>query len=135
MELALELARQSMGRTSPNPAVGAVLVRDGEIVGRGFHTWSGVRHAEIVALQEAGARARGSTCYVTLEPCSHRGRTGPCADALIEAGVARVIAAMEDPNPEVAGRGFDRLRVAGIEVNWATEYETAASRINEAFVH
>ena len=135
MELALELARQGLGRTSPNPAVGAVLVRDGEIVGRGFHTWSGVDHAEIVALHEAGARARGSTAYVTLEPCSHMGRTGPCADALIAAGVARVVAAMEDPNPEVSGRGLARLRAAGVEVELAREYEAAAAQINEAFVH
>jgi len=135
MELALERARQGVGRTSPNPAVGAVLVRDGEIVGRGFHTWAGVRHAEIEALVEAGARARGATLYVTLEPCSHHGRTGPCAEALIQAGVTRVIAAMQDPNPEVAGRGFDRLRAAGIEVQLAPAYEPAAAQINEAFIH
>ena len=135
MELALELARRGVGRTSPNPAVGAVLVRDGEVVGQGFHTWSGVRHAEIVALAEAGERARGATAYVTLEPCSHQGRTGPCADALIQAGVARVVAAMTDPNPEVGGQGFKRLRAAGIDVEAAPEYEAAAARINEAFVH
>jgi diaminohydroxyphosphoribosylaminopyrimidine deaminase/5-amino-6-(5-phosphoribosylamino)uracil reductase len=135
MELALELARQGVGRTSPNPAVGAVLVREGAIVGRGFHTWAGVRHAEIVALAEAGERARGATLYITLEPCSHHGRTAPCADALIQAGVARVVAALEDPNPEVAGRGFDRLRAAGIEVELAEEYEKAAGQINEAFIH
>ncbi len=135
MDLALELARQGVGRTSPNPAVGAVLVRDGEIVGTGFHTWSGVNHAEIQALLEAGDRARGATAYVTLEPCSHQGRTGPCADALIKAGVVRVVAAMEDPNPEVAGRGFERLSAAGIEVELDFAYTDAALRINEAFVH
>lgn len=135
MELALELARKGVGRTSPNPAVGAVLVRDGEIVGRGFHTWAGVKHAEVEALSEAGDRARGATAYVTLEPCSHRGRTAPCADALIQAGVARVVAAMQDPNPEVAGQGFERLRAAGIEIALAAEYEEAATRINEPFVH
>ena len=135
MELALELARQGVGRTSPNPAVGAVLVRGGEIVGRGFHTWSGLKHAEIEALAEAGERARGATAYVTLEPCCHQGRTGPCADALIAAGVARVVAAMKDPNPEVAGRGFERLRAAGIEVATAPDYEQAAAGINEAFIH
>src|SRR5437588_4269185 len=135
LDLALELARQGVGRTSPNPAVGAVLVRDGEIVGRGVHTWAGIRHAEIVALAEAGERARGATLYITLEPCSHHGRTAPCADSLIHAGVARVVAAIEDPNPEVAGRGFDRLRAAGIEVELAREYEQAAAQINEAFIH
>lgn len=135
MEIALGLARRGLGRTSPNPAVGAVLVRDGSIVGRGFHTWAAVRHAEIVALEEAGERARGATAYVTLEPCSHHGRTGPCADALIRAGVSRVVAALEDPSPEVSGRGFERLRAAGVEVEVAAEYEAAAAQINEAFVH
>jgi len=135
MDLALDLARHGIGRTSPNPAVGTVLVRDGEIVGRGFHTWLGVNHAEIEALREAGDHARGATAYVTLEPCSHQGRTGPCADALIEAGVTRVIAPIEDPNPEVAGRGFERLRKAGIDVEIDTAYADAALQINEAFVH
>jgi len=115
MEVALSLAREGLGRTSPNPAVGAVIVRDGEVVGRGFHTWAGVKHAEIMALEEAGERARGATVYVTLEPCSHQGRTGPCADALIEAGVAKVVAAMEDPNPRVRGDGLRRLKAAGCE--------------------
>lgn len=135
MDLALALAREGAGRTSPNPAVGAVLVRDGEIVGRGFHTWAGVKHAEIVALAEAGERARGAILYITLEPCSHQGRTGPCADALIAAGVARVVAAMTDPNPEVAGTGFERLRGAGVEVELAPEYEAESTELNEAFVH
>jgi len=135
MEQAIALARQGLGRTSPNPAVGAVIVREGVVVGRGFHTWSGVQHAERVALEEAGANARGATVYLTLEPCSHQGRTGPCADALIAAGVAKVVAAMEDPNPEVRGKGFERLRNAGIEVEVASAYADAAEAINQPFVH
>ena len=135
MEVALSLAREGLGRTSPNPAVGAVIVRDGEVVGRGFHTWAGVKHAEIMALEEAGERARGATVYVTLEPCSHQGRTEPCADALIEAGVAKVVAAMEDPNPRVRGDGLRRLKAAGIEVELAAEHEAEAARLNEAYVH
>ena len=135
MNLALDLARQGQGRTSPNPAVGAVLVRDGEIVGRGFHVYADVQHAERVALADAGGRARGSTLYVTLEPCSHQGRTGPCADALIEAGVSKVIAAMGDPNPLVSGNGFARLRDAGIEVELASEFAREARQLNEAFLH
>lgn len=135
MEHALELARGGVGRTSPNPAVGAVIVKDGEMVGRGFHTWAGVRHAEALALAEAGERARGATLYITLEPCSHAGRTPPCADAVIEAGIARVVAAMEDPNPRVRGEGFAKLRAAGIQVDLAFEYEPRARKLNEAFVH
>lgn len=135
MQQALELARQGRGRTSPNPAVGAVLVRDGEVVGQGFHTWAGVDHAEIVALREAGDRAHGATLYITLEPCSHRGRTGPCAKAVVEAGVRRVVYAMQDPNPLVSGRGLECLRKAGIEVSLAAEHTAAAERLNEAFVH
>ncbi len=135
MQNALELARQGLGRTSPNPAVGAVLVRDGEIVGRGFHTWAGVDHAEIIALRDAGEGTRGATLYLTLEPCSHRGRTGPCADALIRSGIRRVVAAMQDPNPRVSGQGLQRLRDAGIEVSISDEHTTAAERLNEAFIH
>src|SRR5277367_5775874 len=135
MEQALSLARQGEGRVSPNPAVGAVLVRDGEIVGRGFHTYAQVKHAEILALEDAGEKARGATLYITLEPCSHQGRTPPCADALIEAGVARVVAAMEDPNPQVAGRGFRKLHEAGIAVEMASEYGAAAEHLNQAFLH
>ena len=135
MDMALALARQGVGRTSPNPAVGAVLARNGIVVGRGFHTWAGVDHAEIVALAEAGSRANGATAYVTLEPCSHHGRTPPCTEALIYARVAKVVAAMTDPNPEVAGRGFERLRETGVEVELAPEYEDAAVHLNEAFVH
>jgi diaminohydroxyphosphoribosylaminopyrimidine deaminase/5-amino-6-(5-phosphoribosylamino)uracil reductase len=135
LQEALELAREGRGRTSPNPAVGAVLVRDGKVVGRGFHTWSGRDHAEIVALREAGGNARNATLFVTLEPCSHSGRTGPCADALIAAGVKRVEAAMQDPNPLVAGNGFEKLCAAGVEVFLNTEYTAAAEKMNEPFVH
>src|SRR5580698_2497902 len=113
MDEALELARQGLGRTSPNPAVGAVLVKDGQIVGRGFHTYAQAKHAEVMALEEAGAQARGATLYVTLEPCSHHGRTPPCADALVAAGVSRVVSALEDPDPRVKGQGHARLRDAG----------------------
>jgi diaminohydroxyphosphoribosylaminopyrimidine deaminase/5-amino-6-(5-phosphoribosylamino)uracil reductase len=135
MDEALELARQGLGRTSPNPAVGAVLVKDGQIVGRGFHNYAQAKHAEVIALEEAGAKSHGATLYVTLEPCSHHGRTGPCADALVQAGIDRVIAAMEDPNPQVAGQGFRRLHEAGIAVEIASEYADEAARLNEAFIH
>jgi diaminohydroxyphosphoribosylaminopyrimidine deaminase/5-amino-6-(5-phosphoribosylamino)uracil reductase len=135
MRQALDLAREGMGRTSPNPAVGAVLVQGNEVVGRGTHTYAGVKHAEILALEEAGERARGATLYISLEPCSHVGRTPPCAGALIKAGVARVVAAMEDPNPRVAGAGFRRLREAGVEVEIAYAFAAEAARINEPFVH
>jgi diaminohydroxyphosphoribosylaminopyrimidine deaminase/5-amino-6-(5-phosphoribosylamino)uracil reductase len=132
---ALELANKGRGRTSPNPAVGALVVLDGEVLGRGFHTWAGKDHAEIVALREAGAKAREATVYVTLEPCSHTGRTGPCVDALIAAGVKRVEAAMQDPNPLMGGKGFDKLRQAGVEVLLNAEYTAAAEKLNEPFAH
>ena len=135
MDEAVSLAFQGLGRTSPNPAVGAVIVREGEIVGRGFHVYSEKKHAEAVALEQAGERARGATAYVTLEPCSHQGRTGPCSDALIAAGIARVVAIMADPNPLVGGQGFERLRAAGIVVDLADEYESEAMALNEAFLH
>src|SRR3954447_25642883 len=117
MELALTLGRRGQGRTWPNPAVGAVVVRDGFIVGRGWTQPGGRPHAEPVALGQAGEAARGATLYVTLEPCSHVGKSPPCADAVIAAGIARVVSAMEDPNPEVAGQGHARLRAAGIAVD------------------
>jgi diaminohydroxyphosphoribosylaminopyrimidine deaminase / 5-amino-6-(5-phosphoribosylamino)uracil reductase len=132
---ALELARQGKGQTSPNPMVGAVLVRDGEVVGRGFHTYAGTKHAEVHALDEARERARGAALYINLEPCSHQGRTGPCVDALIAAGVGRVVAAMQDPNPLVAGDGFRKLRSAGVEVEIASEFTGPAEKLNEDFVH
>ena len=136
LRLALDLAREGLGRTSPNPAVGAVVVRDGAVVGRGFHTYAGLRHAEVIALEEAGEGARGSTLYVTLEPCCHQGRTGPCADAIVAAGVRRVVAAMEDPNPLVRGEGLRRLRAAGVEVSLASaEVAAEAEQLNEPFVH
>ncbi|MDD4456065.1 MAG: bifunctional diaminohydroxyphosphoribosylaminopyrimidine deaminase/5-amino-6-(5-phosphoribosylamino)uracil reductase RibD, partial [Syntrophotalea acetylenica] len=116
MGQALDLARQGEGRTRPNPAVGAVIVREGVVVGRGFHPRAGEPHAEIFALRQAGPLARGSDLYVTLEPCSHYGRTGPCADAIIEAGVARVFIGTQDPNPRVAGNGIRKLQAAGVTV-------------------
>lgn len=135
MQMALDLARQGVGRTSPNPAVGAVLVREGSVVGSGFHTYSGKTHAEVLALEQAGGAARGATLYITLEPCCHVGRTGPCVDALIAAGVARVVAAMQDPNPHVSGGGFERLRSAGIGVEVAPEYTCEAEALNEPYIH
>jgi len=132
MGRALELAAHGLALTSPNPMVGAVLVRHGRAVSEAFHTYEGVRHAEIAALEAAGEAARGSTLYINLEPCCHTGRTPPCTRALIAAGVARVVAAMSDPNPAVAGRGFAELRAAGIEVA-AGLREAEARRLNEAF--
>ncbi len=133
LQRSLALARQGIGLASPNPCVGAVLVdENGEIIGQGLHTYAGIKHAEIVALEEAGARARGATLYINLEPCSHHGRTGPCADALIRAGIKRVVACMTDPNPAVSGKGFQRLRDAGVEVSVGT-LESAAKALNEAF--
>jgi diaminohydroxyphosphoribosylaminopyrimidine deaminase / 5-amino-6-(5-phosphoribosylamino)uracil reductase len=135
MREALELARRGRALASPNPMVGAVVVRDGSVIGRGFYTWEGLRHAEVAALAEAGEQARGASVYVSLEPCSHQGRTPPCADALIAAGVKRVVAAMQDPNPLVAGEGFRKLRAAGIEVEIASEFTAEAEKLNEAFGH
>ena len=135
MREALDLARKGRALASPNPLVGAVVVRDGEVVGRGFHTYSGVRHAEALAVAEAGEKARGATVYLNLEPCSHYGRTPPCVDALIQAGVARVVAAMTDPNPKVSGEGFRKLRAAGIEVEMAGEFAAEAEKLNEPFLH
>src|SRR5204863_4887493 len=132
---ALQLAERALGWCSPNPAVGAVLVRDGEIVGEGWAERPGEAHAEIVALRAAGPKAAGATLYVTLEPCSHQGRTPPCAEALIAAGVGRVVAAMEDPNPRVGGDGFRKLRDAGIEIALMREFTNEAAKLNEAFVH
>lgn len=117
MQLALALGRRGLGRTSPNPAVGAVVVKDGVIVGRGWTQPGGRPHAEPEALKRAGEAARGATLYVTLEPCSHFGKSPPCADAIIAAGISRVVASIEDPNPDVAGQGFAKLRAAGIAVD------------------
>lgn len=117
MALALQLGRRGLGRTWPNPSVGAVIVKDGVLVGRGWTRFGGRPHAEVEALRRAGAQARGATLYVTLEPCSHFGKSPPCADAVVAAGLARVVSAIEDPNPEVAGNGHARLRAAGIAVD------------------
>src|SRR6201987_2919578 len=117
MQLALTLGRRGLGRTWPNPAVGAVVVKDGIIVGRGWTQPGGRPHAEPVALKQAGDAARGGTLYLTLEPCSHFGKSPPCTDAVIASRIARVVAAIEDPNPEVAGQGFAKLRAAGIAVD------------------
>jgi len=132
MRRALSLARRALGRTSPNPAVGAVLVRNGEMVGWGATHRAGGPHAEVVALRRAGEFARGATLYVTLEPCSHYGRTPPCCDALIRAGVARVVCAVQDPSPHVHGTGLARLRDAGIQVEVGL-FAEEARRLNEAF--
>jgi diaminohydroxyphosphoribosylaminopyrimidine deaminase/5-amino-6-(5-phosphoribosylamino)uracil reductase len=132
MERALALARCGEALASPNPMVGAVLVRGGRVVGEGFHTYDGLRHAEIVALDAARSKARGATLYINLEPCCHTGRTGPCTNAVIAAGVVHVVAAMADPNPLVAGRGFQQLRKAGIKVTTGI-LEGSAQQLNEAF--
>ncbi len=134
LEEALELASRGVGRVSPNPAVGAVIVRDGTMVGRGFFTWAGLKHAEVLALEEAGEQARGATIYVSLEPCSIHGRTPPCVDAILASGIRKVVAPMEDPHPEVRGRGFARLREAGVEVEIDSSYAHRATQLNEAFV-
>ena len=132
LRLACRLARKAAGRTSPNPMVGAVLVRGTKIVGTGYHHYAGDPHAEINALKQAGAKARGATLYITLEPCSHQGRTPPCTGALIAAGIREVVAGMKDPNPLVAGRGFQQLRRAGIKVRSGLCQEESAQLI-EAF--
>jgi diaminohydroxyphosphoribosylaminopyrimidine deaminase/5-amino-6-(5-phosphoribosylamino)uracil reductase len=130
---ALDLARQGIGLTSPNPCVGAVIVdAKGAIVGAGSHAYDGLKHAEILALEQAREKARGATLYINLEPCSHQGRTAPCADALIAAGVSRVVACMKDPNPLVSGQGFAKLRSAGISISSGL-LEEQAKALNEAF--
>lgn len=134
MRRALDLAARGVGTTLPNPHVGSVVVRAGEVVGEGFHRKAGEPHAEVLALREAGERARGATVYVTLEPCAHQGRTGPCAEALVAAGVAEVVVAVGDPNPQVAGRGLARLREAGITVRTGV-LAAEAARLNEAFLY
>jgi len=132
MQRALELARQGLGLASPNPTVGCVIVHSGQIVGEGFHQYDKRDHAEIVALQAAGARARSATAYVTLEPCNITGRTGPCTLALLNAGISRVVAATQDPNPKVAGRGLDALRAAGVLVDTGV-CEAEAQHLNHGF--
>lgn len=133
MQQALDLAKQGEFTTTPNPSVGCVLVKDGEVVGKGFHAKAGEPHAEVMALREAGENARGATAYVTLEPCSHFGRTPPCAKGLVEAGVSKVIAAMCDPNPQVAGKGLQILSDAGIE-SAVGLLEENAEQLNKGFL-
>lgn len=133
MREALDLARAGIGLTSPNPCVGAVIVDDaGTVVGSRSHTYDGLKHAEVLAIEQAGSKARGATLYVNLEPCSHHGRTAPCADAILSAGIKRVVAAMEDPNPLVAGQGLARLRDAGVRVEVGI-LKGEAQKLNEAF--
>jgi diaminohydroxyphosphoribosylaminopyrimidine deaminase/5-amino-6-(5-phosphoribosylamino)uracil reductase len=135
MTRALELAAQGAGQVSPGPLVGTVILdAAGEVAGEGFYLFEQVKHAETTALEQAGERARGGTVYVSLEPHAHHGRTKPCTDALINAGIKRVVAPIEDPNPKVSGRGFEHLRKAGIEVNTGVMADEAA-RLNEAYVH
>lgn len=133
MRLALELAEKARGKTSPNPLVGAVIVKDGRIIGTGYHKKAGTPHAEVHALAEAGDEAKGADLYVTLEPCNHYGRTPPCTEAIIKAGIMRVFVAMKDPNPLVCGQGIERLRSHGIEVHEGI-MEEEAQRQNEIFL-
>ncbi len=117
LQCALEAARENIGLTSPNPCVGAVIVNDqGSIVGAGSHTYDGLKHAEVLALEQAGEKARGATIYINLEPCSHQGRTAPCADAIIAAGLRRVVGCMEDPNPAVSGKGFQKFERRALQL-------------------
>lgn len=134
MEHALELARKGVGLASPNPTVGCVIVKNGVIVGEGFHQYDWRDHAEIVALKQAGDRARGATLYVTLEPCNHTGRTGPCSEAVLAAGISRLVGAMQDPNPKNGAGGFERLRAGGVAVESGL-LEVEAQRLNEGFSH
>ena len=133
MRMALGLAAQGAGRVSPNPLVGAVLVKDQRVVGRGFHQAVGRAHAEVNAINDAGDQARGATLYVTLEPCNHQGRTPPCTHKILEAGIARVVVAMADPNPNVTGGGNAYLRARGIDVVCGVCADEA-HRLNEIFV-
>ncbi|MBD2541197.1 bifunctional diaminohydroxyphosphoribosylaminopyrimidine deaminase/5-amino-6-(5-phosphoribosylamino)uracil reductase RibD [Coleofasciculus sp. FACHB-SPT36] len=134
MQRCIELARRALGQTAPNPLVGSVIVQDGQIVGEGFHPGAGHPHAEVFALRDAGERAKGATIYVNLEPCNHYGRTPPCSEALVAAGVSKVVVGMVDPDPRVSGGGIERLRAAGIEVVVGVE-EDACRQMNEAFIH
>jgi diaminohydroxyphosphoribosylaminopyrimidine deaminase/5-amino-6-(5-phosphoribosylamino)uracil reductase len=132
MARALQLARRGAALAHPNPLVGAILVKNRRVVGEGFHTYAGLRHAEIIAIEKAGRAAQGATLYVNLEPCCHTGRTAPCTEAILAAGIKRVVAAMTDPNPAVAGRGFEQLRRAGVRITTGVR-EAEAQRLNEAF--
>jgi diaminohydroxyphosphoribosylaminopyrimidine deaminase/5-amino-6-(5-phosphoribosylamino)uracil reductase len=135
MDAAFTLARQGRAQASPNPMVGAVVAREGEIIGRGYHTYAGLKHAEVAALEDAGERALGADLYVTLEPCAHQGRTPPCVDAVSAAGIARVFYAIDDPNPNVAGGGAEKLRAAGIKAERVDQYGAEARKLNEPFFH
>ena len=133
MQEALDLAAKADGRTWPNPMVGAVLVKQGKVVGRGYHKGPGLAHAEVAAIRDAGNEARGSTCFVTLEPCNHTGRTPPCTEALIKVGIEKVVYAMRDPNPIVAGTGLRRLKEAGIALEGPL-LENEAQALNAPYV-
>ncbi|MCJ8268845.1 MAG: bifunctional diaminohydroxyphosphoribosylaminopyrimidine deaminase/5-amino-6-(5-phosphoribosylamino)uracil reductase RibD, partial [Psychrosphaera sp.] len=133
MARAIKLAARGRFTTSPNPNVGCVIVNDGKIVGEGWHQVAGGPHAEVNALNQAGEQAKGATCYVTLEPCSHFGKTPPCADALIKAGVGKVIAAMVDPNPQVSGAGLEKLNAAGIQTHFGL-LQADAEALNPGFI-
>ncbi|MFA5083540.1 MAG: bifunctional diaminohydroxyphosphoribosylaminopyrimidine deaminase/5-amino-6-(5-phosphoribosylamino)uracil reductase RibD, partial [Hydrogenophilaceae bacterium] len=133
MARAIRLAERGLNTASPNPRVGCVLVRDGAVVGEGWHERAGEPHAEVHALRAAGAQARGATAYVSLEPCSHHGRTPPCANALVDAGVTRVVAAMTDPNPQVSGQGIQLLTLAGVRAEVGL-METEARELNIGFI-
>ena len=134
MRRCIELAQKAVGQTAPNPMVGAVVVKDGEIIGEGFHPGAGQPHAEVFALREAGEAAKGATIYVSLEPCNHYGRTPPCSLAVVEAGLAKVVVGMVDPDPRVSGGGLETLRKAGIEVVTGVE-EAACRQLNQGFIH
>lgn len=133
MWLTLDLAKKAIGKTSPNPLVGAVVVKEGEVIGTGYHKKAGDPHAEVYALEEAGENARGATLYINLEPCSHFGRTPPCVEKIISAGIKKVVASHEDPNPKVAGKGFEILKKAGIMVKTGV-LEKEAKKLNEGFI-
>ncbi|XP_006649279.2 riboflavin biosynthesis protein PYRD, chloroplastic [Oryza brachyantha] len=135
MRRCVELARKAAGHTSPNPMVGCVVVRDGRVVGEGFHPKAGQPHAEVFALRDAGDLAENATAYVSLEPCNHYGRTPPCTEALISAKVKDVVVGMTDPNPIVASKGIERLKSAGIDVRLCLEEESACRKLNEAYIH
>lgn len=133
MQMALDLAKKGQGYTSPNPMVGAVVVKDGKVVGRGYHLGAGKAHAEVNAMDAAGALAQDATLYVTLEPCNHTGRTPPCTEKVLAAGIRRVVVAMTDPNPDVKGGGLDHLKNQGLDITVGV-YEDQAKRLNEAFI-
>lgn len=133
IEQAIELAREAAGEVSPNPLVGAIVVKDGRIVGKGVHRYADIKHAEVLALREAGQRARGATLYTNLEPCSHQGRTPPCSEAIIQAGIVRLVTSLPDPNPRVSGAGLTRLQAAGVLTD-VGKGRAEAERLNEVYL-